>query len=148
MPESTVRNTLAAKLLGRCADMTAADRRNLYQATWWLAGWAVVYVGAAQLLKRGGVPSGAATALVALVPSVFAVVAILAYIRFIRRAEELQRKIQVEALALGFGAGFVASFGLEMLGKAGLVEAEVSTAFLVMILFYVAGIWLGGRRYA
>ncbi len=148
MSESTQHSTLTRKLLGRCADMTAADRRNLFQATGWLAGWAVVYVGAAQLLKRGGVPPGAATVLVALVPSIFAVVAILAYIRFIRRAEELQRKIQVEAFALGFGAGFVASFGFEMLDKAGLVEAPVSAAFMVMVLFYIFGLWLGARRYA
>ncbi len=148
MSETTPRKTITRWMLGRCADMTAADRRNLNRATWLLAAWAVAYVGAAMLLKRGGVPAGPATYLVALVPSALAVLAMLGYYRFLRHAEELQRKIQLEALALGFAAGFVASFGLEIVEKAGLAQPDVSTASVAMVLFYVLGVVLGGRRYA
>jgi hypothetical protein len=140
--------TSLRQLLSSCWSIRPEDRRNQWIATGLLFVWAVGYVGTAVLIKREVVPAGAPTYLVALVPTAFGVLAVLAYIRFLRRADELLRRIQLEALALGFGAGFVGSFTFDLLETAGLGRAEASSTFLVMLLFYLLGLFVGARRYA
>ena len=136
------------QLMSSCWSVRPEDRRNQWIATGLLFVWAVGFAGAAILIKRGVVPAGAPTYLMALVPTALGVLAVLAYMRFLRRADELLRRIQLEALALGFGAGFVASFTFDLLETAGLGRAEAINTFLVMVLFYLLGLFVGARRYA
>lgn len=131
-----------------CRNLTSADRRNANIATAVLFVWGLGFVGASLLLRREVVPAGALAYLTALVPTALGIFAVLAYIRFLRHADELHRKIQLEALALGFGAGFVATFAFELLEAAGLDRADVSSPFSVMVIFYFLGLSIGSRRYA
>lgn len=134
--------------LASCRAMTERDRRNARTANWALALWCVTFLPALFLLRRGSVQGGLASYALAIVPSVLAIVAVLTYIRFLRQADELHRKIQFEALAFGFGAGFVASFGMVLLEEAGLGTFDAGDPFAVMLSCYVVGLFLGTRRYA
>ena len=60
----------------------------------------------------------------------------------------MQRKIQLDALALSVGVGLVSSFSYSLLETAQLIsDAEISDITLIIILTYVAGTIVGQVRY-
>ena len=129
------------------ADVTERDRRNSRIVNYWAFSWMAVWVGATFLIK-GELVTGEATLMaLALAPNILGVATVRAYIRFLREAEELQRKVQLDALAVGFGVGMVAIVGLELLGDIGFFEAGPSDALMFMIMAYSLGVMLGWRRY-
>lgn len=137
-------------LLARlCGDMTESDRRNLNRANVWLALWLVAFAGSTFLIKGvGATGSGPAGWIVAAMPIAVGLGAMLAYGRYLRQADELQRRIQLQALALGFGVAFFFGFGYRLLEKVGAPIADISDVSIVMTFFYFVGLWIGRRRYA
>ena len=125
---------------------TAADRRNQYWFLGWMFAWAVSFVAATWALV-GLEPDGAAAWLIAAGPNVFSVAALLAYLRFLRMADELLRQIQLEGLALGFGAGALFAVGYQLLELAGAPQAQLSDLAGVMMVAWAAGQLLATRRY-
>jgi hypothetical protein len=126
---------------------TREDQRNQY---WFVAAtlvWAVTFVGARMLFKHSPDLAGPAAWLVAGVPVVFSVVALLVYLRFLRMADELVRRIQLEGLALGVGAGVVFAMGWSSLELAGAPKADVGDAASVMMIAWSVGTVLAMRRY-
>ena len=63
--------------------------------------------------------------------------------------DELQRKIQLDAMALTLGVGMVVGVSYELLEDIKLItfEPEISHLILLMCLTYCIGIILGNRRY-
>jgi hypothetical protein len=101
---------------------TALARRNQYRAVIWMAGWMVVYTLAAQALRGNlGGPelTGWAATAAALAPNLAALGALRAYLRFLREADELTRLIQVQSLAIGFGAWFFWTLSWQLLEYSG-----------------------------
>jgi len=131
-----------------CRSMPERDRRNARIANGWLFLWSLSFLPILYLFKEGLIPSGLPSYAAAIVPTVLAAVGVVAYMRFLREADELQRKIQLEALSLGFGAGFVAGFGFQLLEYTGLGTFGPPDTFSVMLVFYFVGLYLGTRRYA
>jgi hypothetical protein len=133
-----------------CGDgfYTARDARNQRLFTLWMLAAGIAYLGATAALRwRASLPAALPWLLSALA-WVLALQAIRRYVIFLRQADELLRRIQTEALALGFGAGAVVSLLyplLELLGAPKLGEYAVA---LVMMLAWSAGTWLGTRRYS
>lgn len=131
-----------------CGDTTARDRRNLARLAWLTAAWAVAFVGGSLLIRRGLVPAGPLSWGLAALTLALALSAVLAYGRFIRDADELQRRIHLQALALGFAGGWlpVAGYRLfELLGGPYLERGDVAIA---MALLYTLGLALGRWRYS
>src|SRR5438128_12069567 len=79
--------------------------------------WYVIVV-LASISFIGGVGQPIKT-LVALAPLIPATFALLAYLRFVSRMVELGRRIQLEALAFGFGAAGLLTFAYGFLENAG-----------------------------
>ena len=133
----------------KTCDMTERDRRNQRKFVgWWLA-WAVTWTMASIAINRAWVEPGTPQLVIAVLPTFLGVGMALAYARFLREADELQRKIQLDALALGFGAGLVGAVLYRLLERAGFVsETNVLDAILAMIVVYVIGVFIGQRRYA
>ena len=71
-----------------------------------------------------------------------------AYIVFIRNADELLRKIQVEALALSFGTATIFMIGWRLCERLGAPQLDVDDPLLVMVITWAIGQWMGMRRYA
>ncbi|MDX1645003.1 MAG: hypothetical protein R3244_11660 [Thermoanaerobaculia bacterium] len=134
--------------LNHCRSMTERDRRNARIANWVLAAWALAFLSATYALRRDLIDGGALAVTAVVVPTALGIFAALAFGRFLRQADELHRKIQLQALALGFGAGFVTTFTVSLLEAAGWVVIDTGDVFLVMAIFYLFGMWLGARRYA
>lgn len=131
-----------------CTQMTAADRRNSWRAAGWLLVWAVSFVSVAFAIRTEALSAGLWTYLAIAGSTALGIVAVLAYVRFVRQADELQRKIQLEALALGFAGGFIAQFAFSLIERAGIMDVEIGDLFLVMCVCYSVGLFLGARRYA
>ena len=133
----------------RACTVTERDRRNQQTAVVWLFFWTVSWVAALIGIREGWVPAGALTMAVALLPTALGLAMILAYWKFLRHADELLRKIHLEALALGFGAGVVGAVAIHLLEETGAVGAtDVTDVIVVMAVVYVLSVVLGTRRYA
>lgn len=66
----------------------------------------------------------------------------------IRRLDELQYRIQLEAIAFAFAATGIAVTGWGFMTKAGLPSVDWGPeTWLMMVLFWAVGIWLTRRRY-
>lgn len=134
-----------ASFWARCGDTTPRDRRNQTRMLVTLAVWAVCFVGASYSIKHELLTDGILAWLVAAAPTVVGLFVLLAYARFLREADELQRLIQLQALALGFGAGWLAISGYPIFERLGAPAADPGDFIFVMAIFYslgsVAGVW-------
>ena len=108
--------------------------------------WAVAFVGARYLLRHVLAPEGAIAWLVAAVPSVAGVALMVAYTRYLRDIDELQRAIQLRAMAYGFGGGFLAICGYVTFEALGAPAVDSTSLIAVMpILYSVAMVTSAGR---
>lgn len=130
-----------------CASGTAADRRNELIFVAWLLAWSLSFVAAKWLLKSGLIESVAMQWVLVVVPNLMAVVAVLTYLRFLRMADEMIRKIQLEGLAIGFGAGAVAAVGYQLFELVGAPALASNHVVVVMMVGWAAGQYLGWRRF-
>lgn len=130
-----------------CGDLTERDRRNQWRYVAWLGAWMLSFLGATFLLTESWV-SGALAYVVALLPSLLGVAAVAAFLRFLRQADELQRKIQLEALGWGFGCGAVFMIGYRLLERAGLPRLDVSDPLVVMMVSWALATIVLARRYS
>ncbi len=127
---------------------TARDSRNLRRVNLWMLAAALAYVGATAALRwRESIPRVLPWLLAGLV-LLLAIQATRSYLVFLRGADELLRRIQTEALALGFGSGAVFSLVYPLLAMLGAPALDGHATAVVMLLSWSAGVWLGTRRYA
>ncbi|HEX6084460.1 MAG TPA: hypothetical protein VF266_08035 [Thermoanaerobaculia bacterium] len=126
---------------------TPRDAQNHRNFTIWMMGAVLSFITATLLIDGGWVPRAAGWALTA-VSAILMVMAMRSYIGFIRHADELLRKIHLEALAFAFGAGIVAMMTYRLCERLGAPKLDVNDAALVMLLCWIGGQWLGARRYA
>jgi hypothetical protein len=85
--------------------------------------------------------------LVALTPLVPASFAIHAYLRFLSRMDELGRRIQLEALAFGFGAAGMLTFAYGFLENAGFPQLSYIWVFPLMLALWGVGGAVASYRY-
>ena len=141
------RETVFTPFSDRCGGTTARDFRNLKRVMWLLGAWAVSFAGISQLLKRDLLPTGAISWVAAALPTVAGILVFLAFRRFLREADELQRMVQLRALALGFGATWIAIFGYPLFESLGAPGLDVTDYGLVMAVAYSLGSVIGWRQY-
>ncbi len=131
-----------------CAPLfTPRDYRNYRHFTWWMTGAVVTFAAATILLDGSFIPP--ALGWVLTVASVgLMVIAMRSYIVFLRMADELLRKVHLDALAFAFGAGIIAMLGYRLCERLGAPKLDVNDASLVMLVCWIGGQWLGARRYS
>ena len=82
--------------------------------------------------------------LIPLIPSGFA---LRAYVRYLGRMDELGRRIQLEALAIGFGAAGMLTFAYGFLENAGFPQLSYVFVFPLMLFLWGIGGAIAARRY-
>ena len=82
--------------------------------------------------------------LIPLIPSAFA---LCPYVRYLGRMDELGRRIQLEALAIGLGAAGMLTFAYGFLENAGFPQLSYVFVFPVMIFLWGFGGAIAARRY-
>ncbi|MDQ6829678.1 MAG: hypothetical protein M3081_12485 [Gemmatimonadota bacterium] len=104
-------------------------------------------IGSSWLLKY--VPMSAAPRLlVSLLPIPLYAMFLVTMWRAIRMTDELQQRIQLEALSFSFAATALASLTHYYLHKGGFLALQEFPVIVVMTFFYIAAIAVGHRRYA
>ena len=127
---------------------TPRDSRNQRRLNVWLIAASLAYAGATAAFRwRGSIP-GWLPWLLGGFTFLLAIQATRSYLVFLRDADELLRRIQTEALALGFGAGAITSLLYPLLEKLGAPRLGGNATFVVMMLSLSLGAWLGTRRYS
>lgn len=86
--------------------------------------------------------------LVALLPVVPGAIVVIVALRFLSRLDELQRKIQFEALAFGFGATAILTFCYGSLQNVGFPDLSWTWIWPLMALLWLVGLIIATRRYA
>ncbi len=131
------------------ADWEAATKRNTVRLAWWTAAWvitmAIAVFGAHFLWKA----SPWLTLAGILVNLAVGVGMIMANRRHLKGLDEMQQKIQLEAMALSLGVGLIGGLAYSNLDVTNLIpfDAEISHLVILMALAYMVGIALGVRRY-
>ena len=74
---------------------------------------------------------------------------ILAVKRYLKGLDEMQQKIQLDAMALSLGVGLVVGLGYSSMDQTNLIpfDAEISHLIILMSLTYIVGIFAGLRKY-
>lgn len=100
-----------------------------------------------RILLQGALeqPWQTAAALLPMVPATGLCVVI---VRQVRRMDELQRRVQVEALALAFAGTALITFSYGFLESTGLPKLSMFTVWPLMAALWVGALLLVRRRYA
>ena len=83
----------------------------------------------------------------ALTPVIPIIFAMIAYMRFMRRMDEMQRRIQFEALAFGFAGAGIITFSYGFLEIVGFPHISWLWVFPLMIALWGLGGAIAARRY-
>lgn len=126
------------------------DRRNELRILAWIFGWMLTFLATKQAVSREWFTADWQVVTAVAVVAVFGAGALLAYRRFLRETDELRRKIELDALALGFGVGLLGGFVGSLLADAGLFVSDepLSDLFVLMCITYGIGVLVGTRRYS
>lgn len=127
--------------------MTERDARNLRVFNRWFVAAMLLFAASTVVLTERWVTDVAAGGVLAGATILVLAIAVASYQRFLREADELLRKIQIEGLAAGFGAGALFMIGWRLCERIGAPRLDVDDPLLVMVVAWGLGQWIGVRRY-
>ncbi len=130
---------------------TEQDRRRQRRFALLTLLWAVSFLVATWAFRSDLELAPAVGWLVAIVPIVLAGVALRSYMGFLRNADELIRRIQLEALGIAVAAALVWAIGYPLLEMAGAPELDRawvwSTHIVILSIAFAVGQIAGVIRY-
>lgn len=121
--------------------------RRAWHVQFWSAMLAyvlLVVVSVALIHRDPQAPWRYALAVTPVVPAFFA---LLAFIRFLGRMDELQRRIQLEAIGFGFAATSMLTFTYGFLEDVGFPSLSYIWVLPLMAMLWGLGVGLASRRY-
>jgi hypothetical protein len=126
---------------------TETDDRNIRIFTLWCFACALGFVAIA--LVRGLHPAlqGPLLWLLPIIPIALGLAMLRSFLRFLREADEFARKVQLEGIALGFGAGQLFCLGYFFFKQLGAPELPMVFAMVPMTLGWAVGSLLVAARY-
>jgi heme exporter protein D len=123
-------------------------RRNTVRLGLWTGAWLISM--AVAVFGPIFVWESRAVSLVAILINVaLGICMMIANKRYLDGLDELQRKIQLDAMALALGMGLVIGLGYSAMDIANVIEVDAEISFLVMLIgvIYLLGILIGRRKY-
>ena len=137
------------KIINDTCDITAQTKKNTLRLFFWTGAWVLATAGAAFgprfLWDFNILP----TVLGVLVHIGIGFGMIRMFRQYLLGLDELQRKIQLDAMGLSLGVGIVVGSSYELLEDIKLItfEPEISHLIILMSLTYVVAAVLGHRKY-
>lgn len=114
----------------------------------WILVWAGSFVATSMAVKNDWIGGSILVGAIVLNAAI-GVGMIITYMRFLKELDELQQRIQLNALALGMGIGLVGCFTYSLMLLSGFVGGpDVQVVTMMMIGGYVAGLLISRVRYA
>ena len=135
----------AAALLLR--GQTEADDRNIKAFSLWCFLWAVGFALVVYLVKHFPDLLGPISWTLALVPIALGIPVMRAFLRYLREADEFTRKVQLEGIAMGFGAGFLFGMAYHTFEQFGAPPLPMIAAVVPMAFGWAFGSLLVASRY-
>src|SRR5262245_45869071 len=126
--------------------MKKAARDYVVQFGSAMAAYAAVLL-ASTLYIQGAHPASPFRELIALLPVIPTVFALTAFVRFLGRMDELQHKLQLEALGFAFGAVGILSFAYGFLENIGFPHVSYIWVLPAMVAFWGIGGIVASARY-
>jgi len=132
-------------------DMCERDQQNIRRLNIWWCIWAFSWATALVVLG----PDESTEGKVAVwkwvfvgLPLFLSIFAVRAYVKFLKEADELIKRIHLEALALGCGAGIIVGTGFGLLAQVlGHNEDAAALIWLSILLGYTSGLYRASRKY-
>ena len=128
----------------------ATTRANTLRLAGWTGAWLVTMALAVFGPRFLWESNTAATVFAILLNVAAGFGMILANIRHLKGLDELQQKIQLEAMGLALGVAVVVGLAYSSLDVTNVIpwDAEISNLVILVALTYIAGVFIGQRRYA
>lgn len=126
---------------------TVTDQRNIGAIWVWSLLWAAAFTAVMVALQYVPAISGALAWLLAMVPILLGIQTIRVHLRFLREADEFTRKIQLEGIAIGFGAGAIFCISYPLLQQVGAPELAPAFAIVPLTLGWAVGSFVVAARY-
>lgn len=120
--------------------------RDMVPAALCLLAYAITLIVSLRLLAHG-VDNKAASIAISLAPMIPALLLCMAIVGVIRRADEMQRRLQLEAFALGFAGTALITFSYGFLENVGFPRLSAFAVWPVMGGLWIVGVFLGRLRY-
>ena len=123
-------------------------RRNTVRLGLWTGAWLISMAGA--VFGPVFLWESRAVSLIAIIINVvLGIGMMIANKRHLDDLDELQRKIQLDAMALALGMGLVLGLGYSAMDIANVIEFDAEISFLVMLIgvIYIIGVLVGRRKY-
>ena len=131
-----------------CRGLPSRDLKNANIVNLWTISWVVSLGLISFISKSQWYSSGFPTILAFTVQTVIGIGMLLAYVRFVKNLDEMERKIQLDALAVSVGVTVVGFASYSVLDMSGVVPDLKSSYLIALIaLTYMAGILFGRIRY-
>jgi len=131
-------------------DSTSSPKTGKSRVLWLGIIWLALYFGARAILKLDGLETGFRVG-IALVPVPVFGAFLWAAIRSIRSADEFERRIHLEALAVAFPLATLLLTTLALMERAVALKFEdwsYAHVWIYLPIFYLGGLMLARRRYA
>ena len=137
------------KIINDTCDTTAQTKKNTIRLFFWTVAWVLATAGAAFGPKSLWDFNTLPTILGVLIHIGIGFGMIRMFKQYLLGLDELQRKIQLDAMALSLGIGLVLGSSYELLEDIKLIpfEPEIPHLIILMSLTYVVGTVLGHRKY-
>jgi len=131
------------------SDWVAQGRKNTLRLGYWTGAWLVTMALATFGSQLWWQSNRLLTALAILLNVGVGFGMILANKNSLRGLDELQQKIQLEAMALSLGVGLVLGLAYSNLDVTNVIQsdAEISHLVILMGLTYLGGVFAGVKRY-
>ena len=137
------------KIITDMCDSTAQTKKNTKRLFFWGVVWVLATAGVAFGPKNLWSFNTWLTIIAVLIHIGIGLGMIRAFKQYLLGLDELQRKIQLDAMALSLGVGLVLGCSYEQLEDIKLIpfQPEIPHLIILMSLTYYIGIILGNRRY-
>ncbi|WPP48038.1 hypothetical protein [Catalinimonas niigatensis] len=128
---------------------TNRTRKNTARLAYWTAAWVVTMAVASFSPKFIGPDSTILFTLTILANLLAGAGMIVANIRYIKALDEMQQKIQLEAMGIALGVGVVGGLSYSLLDLTNLISGNAEIGFLVIMISvsYLIAIFVGHFRY-
>lgn len=109
--------------------------------------WAASFSSAKWLLQSTLLDSELMRWLVVATPTILGLITVMSYLNFLHKADEFIRKIQLEAVALGFAAGVLFNTGQALLQELNIIEVSTGSTATIMLIVFALGQFYAAWRY-
>lgn len=129
---------------------TARQLRAELKILPWTLAWVGAFLAADLAISRDVLRPGWPVIAAILAVTALGGGVVFAYRRYLTAADELRRKIELDALAIAFGVGLVGGFAASLLLDAEMIDGQDLVTGLVvgMTFAYVGAVLVGLRRYS